>query len=177
MTRKLWAIRPEPNFINRMGDFLSLGIVAIGWPGAGDLSGGLSRDDIKSRLCSAFDHYQSDQKNELAVAAGILDRFVNMVDPGDYFLVPDGDGVYLAEVTGGYVYHPELDKDSPDAGYPHWRPVSFFKEGKPYCRIKDLPLGVRRAVDCRLTVFAVTAAAEAMWKFLGVDPEAPLPPA
>ncbi|MDR2613464.1 MAG: hypothetical protein LBG06_11845 [Deltaproteobacteria bacterium] len=171
MTRNLWAIRPVPDFINRMGEFLDKGIVAVGWPGVGDLGGGLTRDDIKERLCSAFNHYRNEQKNELAVAAGILDRFVNRVATGDFFLVPEGEDVYLAEVTGGYVFHPELDHHGPDAGYPHWRPVHFFKGGKPYCRILELPLGVRRAVDCRLTVFAISAAVVSMWTFLGMSPD------
>ncbi|MDR1040145.1 MAG: hypothetical protein LBR80_08285 [Deltaproteobacteria bacterium] len=169
MTRKLWAIRPEPNFINRLSVFLARGMVAVGWPGVGDLGGGLSRADIKEKLCSTFEHYMLDEKNELAVAAGILDRFVNLVNPGDFFLIPEGEEVYVCEVKGGYSYHPELDGDTPDQGYPHWRDVKFLKDGKPYCRIMDLPLGVRRAIDCRLTVFAITSAADAMWKFLGVD--------
>jgi predicted Mrr-cat superfamily restriction endonuclease len=169
MTRQLWVIRPEPNFINRMADFLEKGIVAIGWPGVGDLGGGLSREDIKARLRATYEHYEKDEKNELAVAAGILDRFVNMVSPSDLFLVPDGEDVYVCEVEGGYSFHPELAGDTPEQGYPHWREVSYFKDGKPYCRIKELPLGVRRAIDCRLTVFAINAASAAMWKFLGIE--------
>ncbi|MDR3154725.1 MAG: hypothetical protein LBW85_10775 [Deltaproteobacteria bacterium] len=172
MMKKLWAIRPEPNFTNRMGDFLAKGMVAVGWPGVGDLGGGLTRDEIKARLCATYDHYLNELKNELAVAAGILDRFVNLVGPGDYFLVPDGEAVYICEVSDGYVFHPELDNNSPEAGYPHWRPVRYLKDEKPYCRIKELPLGVRRAIDCRLTVFAVSAAAASMWKFLGMEEQA-----
>jgi predicted Mrr-cat superfamily restriction endonuclease len=170
MTRKIWVIRPEPNFINRMADFLDKGIVAIGWPGVGDLGGGITRDDIKNRLCDVFEHYRNELRNELAVAAGVLDRFVNLAEVGDYFLVPNGDEVYVSEVLSPYEFHPELDSDGPDAGYPHWRRVKYLKDGKPYCRIKELPLGVRRAVDCRLTVFSVTSAANSMWRFLGMEP-------
>jgi predicted Mrr-cat superfamily restriction endonuclease len=169
MTRKLWAIRPEPNFINRLGDFLSKGMIAIGWPGMGDMGGGLSRDEIKARLCATYEHYKKDEKNELAVAAGILDRFVNQASVGDIFLIPEGEDVYVCEVTGDYAFHAELDQDGPDSGYPHWRTVRYYKDGKPYCKIKELPLGVRRAIDCRLTVFAISAAAPAMWKFLGLE--------
>jgi predicted Mrr-cat superfamily restriction endonuclease len=166
MTKKLWVIRPYPNFKNHLHDFLTNDMVAIGWPGVGDLGGGLSRKELSDRLCDTYEHYLKEQKNDLAVAAGILDRFVNQVGKGDVFLVPDGDHVYACEVTGDYVYKPELDNDHPDRGYPHWRPVSFYRHKKQFSKIKDLPLGVRRAIDCCLTVFSIHSAAKPMWDFL-----------
>ncbi|MDR2461517.1 MAG: hypothetical protein LBE38_12205 [Deltaproteobacteria bacterium] len=165
MSKKLWVIRPEPNFINRMKDFLENEMVAIGWPAVGDLGGGLTRQQLAERLCDTYEHYLKEQKSDLAVAAGILDRFVNQVKIGDLFLVPDAGNVYIGEVTGDYTFHPELNSDSPEAGYPHWRKVKYFKDGKPFTTIKSLPLGVRRAIDCRLTVFSIHSAASAMWNF------------
>ena len=45
--------------------------------------------------------------------------------------------------------------------------MKFLKDGGPYASIKSLPLGVRRAIDCRLTVFSIHSAAQAMWDYLG----------
>ncbi|MDR1081915.1 MAG: hypothetical protein LBQ79_13390 [Deltaproteobacteria bacterium] len=169
MTRKIWAVRPEPNFTHRLADFLSNDMVAIGWPGIGDLGGGLTRDDIKERLSSTFEHYAKDSKHELSVASGILDRFVNVLAAGDLVMVPNGEDVYVSELTGGYVYHPELDGTGPDQGYPHWRSVRYFKGDRPYCKISELPLGVRRAIDCKLAIFAIASGAPAMFRFLGME--------
>jgi predicted Mrr-cat superfamily restriction endonuclease len=166
LSKNLWVIRPEPNFINRLDAFLQAGMVAIGWPAVGNLGGGLNRDALSDRLCNTYGHYRHEQKSDLAVAAGVLDRFVNKISEGDVILVPNGDDIYLAQVKGPYEYHSELSHNSPEAGYPHWHRVCYLNEGKPVCKIKDLPLGVRRSIDCRLTVFSIHSAAKAMWGFL-----------
>ncbi|MDR2354333.1 MAG: hypothetical protein LBF22_14480 [Deltaproteobacteria bacterium] len=170
MTKHLWVIRPEPNFIDRLADFLEFGMVAIGWPGMGDLRGCVTREDFATRLCGTYEHYSNELKSDLAVAAGILDRFVNKINIGDLVLVPYQENVFIGEVTGDYVFRPELDLDSPAAGYAHWRPVKYLKGSEPYCKIKELPLGVRRGIDCHLSVFLIHSAAKPMWTFLGRTP-------
>jgi predicted Mrr-cat superfamily restriction endonuclease len=160
------VIRPEPNFINRLDAFIDSGMVAIGWPAVGNLGGGLNRTDLSERLTSTYVHYLDEQKSDLAVAAGVLDRFVNQIQESDIILVPNEDDVYLAQVMGPYEYHPELSENTPEAGYPHWHRVVYLNDAEPICKIKDLPLGVRRSIDCRLTVFSIHSAAPAMWNFL-----------
>jgi 5-methylcytosine-specific restriction protein B len=171
MSKNIWVIRPEPNFTDRLDAFINEGMVAIGWPAVGNLGGGLDRDTLANRLLNTYEHYSSEQKSELPVAAGVLDRFVNNISEGDVVLVPHEDQIYLAEVVGPYEYHPELSDDSPDAGYPHWHKVAYLNGGQPFCKVSDLPLGVRRSVDCRLTVFQIHSAAKAMWGFLGETEE------
>jgi predicted Mrr-cat superfamily restriction endonuclease len=166
-TKNLWVIRPEPNFKNRLQAFLTQGMVAIGWPAVGDLGGGLDRRQLSDKLRDTYSHYRAEQRSELAVAAGVLDRFVNQINEGDIILVPNGDSIFLAKVLGPYEFHSELSDDGPEAGYPHWHKVAYLNHGKPFCQVKDLPLGVRRSVDCRLTVFSIHSAAKAMWNFLG----------
>jgi predicted Mrr-cat superfamily restriction endonuclease len=175
MKKKIWAIRPEPNFTHRLADFLSKDMVALGWPGLGDLGGGTTRDDIRRRLRSAFEHYAEDVDHELAVHAGILDRFVNVINEGDLVIVPNGEEVYVSEVSGPYVYRPELDGSGPDQGYPHWRPVKYINGKRPFCKVSELPLGVRRAIDCRLAVFSINAASSILLKFLGFEEPVPEP--
>jgi predicted Mrr-cat superfamily restriction endonuclease len=162
----LWVIRPEPNFINRLNAFLDSAMVAIGWPAVGSLAGGLSRNDMAERLAKTYEHYLSDRKSDLPVAAGVLDRFVNQIHEGDIIIVPDQEDIYLCRVQGPYEYHSELSENTPEGGYPHWHRVSYMNHGKPICKIKDLPLGVRRSIDCRLTVFSIHSAADTMWDFL-----------
>ncbi|MDR1546379.1 MAG: hypothetical protein LBU12_06655 [Deltaproteobacteria bacterium] len=168
MSGNLWVVRPEPNFVNRLDDFLRRGMVAVGWPATGDLGGCLDRAAMTERLLASYEHYSGELKSDLAVAAGVLDRFVNQIQPGDLALVPNGEDVYLSDVVGRYEFHPELGTDAPDAGYPHWRRVTYRNEAQPHCRIKDLPLGVRRSIDCRLSVFSVRSAAPALRAFLSL---------
>jgi predicted Mrr-cat superfamily restriction endonuclease len=165
-SKKLWVIRPEPNFTNRLDAFIETGMVAIGWPSLGNLGGGLNRDALATRLTDTYVHYLDEQKSDLAVAAGVLDRFVNQINEGDVILVPNDDDVYLAQVLGPYEYHEELSGNSPEAGYPHWHRVVYLNDAEPICKIKELPLGVRRSIDCRLTVFSIHSAADSMWSFL-----------
>ncbi|MDR3135572.1 MAG: hypothetical protein LBU69_05710 [Deltaproteobacteria bacterium] len=164
--RNLWVIRPEPNFVNRLDAFLDSGMVAIGWPDLGDLGGGLSRLALSDRLTDTYEHYLKEQRSDLAVAAGVLDRFVNKISEGDIILVPNGEDVYLAQVKGPYEYHSELSENAPGAGYPHWHKVRYLNNSRPICQIRELPLGVRRSIDCRLTVFSIHSAADAMWNFI-----------
>jgi predicted Mrr-cat superfamily restriction endonuclease len=166
MTKKLWVIRPEPNFVNRLANFLEKDIVAIGWPEVGDLSGGQDRPGLAARLCQVYGHYLDSMKDDLAMAAGVLDRFVNQMKCGDFVLIPQKSDVFVGEVTGDYSFHPELGYDGPEAGYPHWRQVRFLKDKKPFSNIRCLPLGVRRAIDCHLSVFSIHAAAQAMWTLI-----------
>jgi predicted Mrr-cat superfamily restriction endonuclease len=149
-----------------LGKFLSEGIVAIGWPQVGDLSGCLTREQMAARLCAIYPHYNAELRNELSVAAGILLRFANEMNPGDCVMVPDEPDVYIGEITSGYIYRPELRGEDPDAGYPHWHKVSFLNGKKPFCVVNDLPLGVRRAIDCHLTVFAINKGAQATFDFI-----------
>jgi predicted Mrr-cat superfamily restriction endonuclease len=171
VSKNLWVIRPEPNYINRLAEFLDKGIVAIGWPRVGDLGVGLDREALGHRLSQAYAHYRDVQKSDLAVAAGILDRFVNQIQDGDFVLVPQGGEVYAGQTEGGYIFRSDFGSDGPEGGYPHWRKVRYLKGKDPYCAIKDLPLGVRRAIDCRLSVFSIRSAVQAMWDFLGLEPE------
>jgi hypothetical protein len=177
MSRKMWVVRPEPNFVDRLENFLSEGMVAIGWPKVGDISGGLLREDMAKRLCGAYEHYRDENKNDLSVAAGILERFANQLQPDDYVMVPRDDDVFVGEVTGEYFFRPELMGEGPDQGYPHWHKVSYLTGKEPFCRIRELPLGVRRAIDCNLTVFSINKGAQPMMDFIASRTQAQKPKA
>ncbi|MDR1872270.1 MAG: hypothetical protein LBS60_10220 [Deltaproteobacteria bacterium] len=165
MKEKLWVVRPEPNFINRLAHFLDKSMVAIGWPEVGDLSQ-TDKSALASRLCQTYSHYLDVKKDDLAVDVGVLDRFVNQIQTGDFVLIPENGQVFVGEVTGDYTFHPELGHTGPEAGYPHWRAVRYLKNKQPFSPIKSLPLGVRRGIDCRLAVFSIHAAAPAMWSLI-----------
>ncbi len=118
-TKQAWMLRPCPCEIPRLGEFRRENIVAIGWPGIGDLTG-KSREELKQLLSRPPYSYED---RRLGSAYATVDILVNRMRPGDLVLVPDGDDIYFAEVAGGYRYDPAVDvKD----GYPHQRAVSWF---------------------------------------------------
>ncbi|MDR0549453.1 MAG: hypothetical protein LBI10_08640 [Deltaproteobacteria bacterium] len=162
MKQQIWVVRPEPNFVNRLSHFLENNIVAIGWPNVGDLSQTQGKSSLAARLCQAYRHYLDEKKDDLAMDVGVVDRFVNQIQQGDFVLIPQNGEIFVGVVTGDYVFRPELGHDGPEAGYPHWRAVRFLRDKQPFLPIRSLPLGARRAIDCRLAVFAIHAAAQTM---------------
>lgn len=120
MTHKqAWMIHPCPCEIPRLEEFRRKGVVAIGWPGIGDLTG-KSREDLKHLLSQPPYSYED---RRLGSAYATVDIMVNRIRPGDLVLVPDGDDIYFAEVTSGYRYDQSVDNKD---GYPHQRAVAWF---------------------------------------------------
>ena len=157
---RAWAVRPNPRHINRMGEFLANGMVAIGWPGLGDLTG-VDRDVIRRRL--EPQPYTRGGPRQVGRESGELDRFVNEMRIGDFVVVPNDAEIYVAEVVSHYVY--SADQERPDDGYSHWRMVSYLNDGRPFAR-EDLPDELARALRCQITVFSVPI--HDVWSLLNV---------
>lgn len=119
-TKVTWLVRPYPHNILRIDEFRQKNIVAIGWPGLGNLAG-KSREELK-RLLAQPPYSYSDRK--LGSAYATIDIFVNQMRAGDLVLVPDGDDIYLGELTSDYRYDQAMDNDTD--GYPHQRTVSWL---------------------------------------------------
>ncbi len=144
-----WAVRPNPCHINRMHEFLAHGMVAIGWPGLGDLTG-VDREEIRRRL--EPQPYTRGDPRKIGRQSGELDRFVNEMTAGDFVVVPNGADIYVAEVVSDYIYR--ADQERPDDVYSHWRMVKYLNERRPFAR-GDLPDELARALRCQITVFSV----------------------
>ena len=97
-----WVVRPKPHGIDRLEQFIEHDIVAIGWPGVGDLTG-VSKSDIRARIEANYDG----SAHKLGQAVGQVDRFVNKIATDDYVLVPTGGDVYIGMVKSGYSWRPE----------------------------------------------------------------------
>ena len=139
---RAWVVRPYPHHIYRMQEFLDENMIAIGWPGIGDLSDLISREDFKEALRTP-----DSSPGELGQATGNLFRFVRELEPADYVLVPDdrrGD-VYFGVVTSDYMYV----VDDEERSCPHQRNVNW-KNSVPR---QLLTGGNWSALRGRLTVF------------------------
>lgn len=130
-----WLNRPVPHGINRIQEFRNKNIIAIGWPDIGNLTG-LSRETIKSLLASPPNNYTG---LELGNSYATIDLFVNRINIGDIVLVPDGDDIYFAEVTSGYMFDASVVAD----GYPHQRTVKWLADTSRSALSKDLRSSLR----------------------------------
>jgi len=124
ITKKAWLVRPYPHQIRRLLEFKSKNIIAVGWPGIGDLTG-KSREDLKHILA---DKPYSLEGLALGNAYATIDLFVNQMQAGDLVLVPDGDDIYFAEIQGSYYLEASVDNTTPTGGYPHQRPVKWLAD-------------------------------------------------
>lgn len=142
---RAWVVRPYPHHIYRMQEFLDENMIAIGWPGIGDLSDLISREDFKEALRDP-----DSVTGELGQATGNLFRFVREIERADYVLVPDGDDVYFGRVISDYRYVAEMDDD--EHGCPHQRNVNWFHEKGPFPR-RLLTGRSLNTLSCPLSVF------------------------
>lgn len=118
--KNAWLIRPLPHGKERHSEFLARGIIAVGWPKIGDLTG-KSRGQLKEILSKPPYSYDG---LRLGNAYASIDILVNQMHSGDLLLMPNGDEIYFGEITGKYYYDPSKDND--EDGYPHQREVKWL---------------------------------------------------
>lgn len=118
--KNAWLVRPYPHDIKRLDEFKQNNIVAIGWPGIGNLTG-KSREDIKTILSGEPYNLTG---LYLGNAYATIDIFVNRMAIGDLVLVPDGDDIYFCEITSDYYLDDVYDNNTD--GYPHQRKVKWL---------------------------------------------------
>ncbi|HEY0626445.1 MAG TPA: restriction endonuclease [Allosphingosinicella sp.] len=103
--RPMWKVNAGRRSV-LAGEFLSRGVVAIGWREAGDYSGARSRSEVLQRVAAAYpDH--TDQQNH--VGAGQVWRFLDEVTVGDSVLTYDPATrlYHLGEIIGPPRYAPD----------------------------------------------------------------------
>jgi restriction system protein len=130
----VWCIRG-----GKTGDvgarFVKEGVVALGWPAAGDFAKlGRDRDSFKTALAHA---YQGAKPGALVVWAGQLYRFVHDVHVGDLVAYPSklDRQVHLGRIESTYRYEPSFSHDYPNVRSVKWLrsvPRTHFTQGALY---------------------------------------------
>lgn len=134
--KKAWLIRPFPHDIDRLSEFTSNDIIAIGWPEISTLAG-KNKSNIKEILQN---HPKKYSPHQLGVALATVDIFVNRISIGDLVVVPHEDDIYFAKVISDYFYESTKVND----GYPHQRSVEWLKDA-PISR-NQLPDALRNSL-------------------------------
>ncbi|MEK3935734.1 hypothetical protein MKY41_10455 [Sporosarcina sp. FSL W7-1349] len=113
----LFQMKSRPHGKERLPLFLTDGFVAIGWPGVGDLSQA-DAEEIETRLAKTYTSYVG---QKMAYYKGVVNTFVNVMEPDDYVMVAEGDYVHIG-VLGDYIYRADYDNEE---GMCHQRPVDW----------------------------------------------------
>jgi predicted Mrr-cat superfamily restriction endonuclease len=134
--KNAWLVRPFPHEIKRLDEFKAKNIIAVGWPGIGDLTGE-TRENIKTILSSKP---YSLSGIALGNAYATIDIFVNRMQTGDLVLIPDGEDIYFAKITGSYYLEKSVDNNTD--GYPHQRKIKWLSNVSR----KDLSTALRSSL-------------------------------
>ncbi|WP_147534529.1 restriction endonuclease [Bacillus marasmi] len=116
---KAWLIRPFPHDIDRLANFKSDNIIAIGWPEISSLKG-KDKNEIKELLRN---HPLNYSPSQLGAALATVNIFVNEIAKGDLVVIPYEDDIYFIKVISDYFFEPTKVND----GYPHQRKVEWLK--------------------------------------------------
>lgn len=164
---KVWLVRPKPHNINRMREFLSDNIIAIGWPELSSLVG-KTKDDIHTELVPHPLNYTPVQ---LGAATSTVNRFVNEMRVGDIIVVPDDDNIYFCKLISDYFF--DQTKSAPSEGYPHQRKVEWLLGP---VRRGAIPEAVRISLRAPRTLIDLSNHQSVVSDYLGLSPTPPVSP-
>ena len=137
MKKNVWLLRPLPHGYNRLSEFLSKNIIAVGYP-AKQTFKGLSYSDLRKILVN----------EDWEEGIGNVNILVNSMSVGDLVLVPatNKKDIYIGKITSEYNHVSNLDDpEDPSGGYPHQRTVSWYFDKQPILR-SDLPDELRSSL-------------------------------
>lgn len=149
-SKRAWVVRTHPHHIPRIAEFLHRDLIALGWPGIGNLAR-KNRDQITLALRKT---YRNEDAHWIGSAAGSLDAFINQMSEGHRVLIPSPEdgAVYVAELRGGYQFR--KSKDNEEEGFPHQRKVTWLLNKSRIPR-QTLPLTLIRSLRAQQPIFSV----------------------
>lgn len=148
----LWGIHNDTHL-----DLIGGGFISLGWDKVGDLrelQG--DRETAKRRLAQAFPNAKP---GALPVWAGLLLRFCNEMQPGDYVVAPNkrDSTLNFGRIDGPYEYHPN------ETPHHNRRKVNWLAVGVPRARFSQ---GARYEIGSAVTLFRVKKHADEFLDFL-----------
>jgi len=120
-----------------METFLERNIIAVHW-GIADLTGCNTKEEIANVVGQA-----KLLPRDASLKTGLLDRFVNKMQIGDYCIIPYEDVFYTAVINSNYYFDPNSEK------YEHQRKVEWLFDQEPFDR-GELPLQLQASIKSQL---------------------------
>lgn len=125
--RKAWLVRgANVDGVNLVPEWVQEGYVSIGWYELGELPPGLDGGQLLELLRVA---YPEEPPGSHRASVGNLNRFLNLMQPGDLVVSVDGDRLYVGRITG--------DAFTDTGGLPgalRRRPVEWLNRTSPASR-------------------------------------------
>ncbi|MBJ8133713.1 hypothetical protein [Bacillus cereus group sp. N3] len=121
----IFQIKTKPHGNERLNDFVQRELIAIGWPGIGDLNG-ISKEELRKRLENEYSYKNS---RSLGNDLGNVWSFYNTMNDGDIVMFQGHvDNVYIVKV-GPYKYVAKYDNA---IGMAHQRDFELLKVMKKH---------------------------------------------
>lgn len=132
LTMRAFVLRMKTwGTVDHVGDALVADRITIGWSHVRGLIDLQDYHQVREAVRTASDGMDNRRAGH---AAGNLWRFLHEMKPDDRVIVPRGDEVYLARVTGP----PGYDEDAVTQDIAHFRPVEWLNGKEPFPR-RGLP--------------------------------------
>ena len=87
MSNQIWMIRAGQNSF-LINEFLSKGIVALGWNELGSIPKGLAYEKLKDMVATAYPDYTKGRVNQ---STGQMWRFLTQIEIGDVIVTYDSE--------------------------------------------------------------------------------------
>lgn len=141
----MWGIHNNTSL-----DLVAGGFISVGWDELGPLQPPLDRDELKARLAAA---YPLKKPGAIPGDAGVLMRFAEEMQPGDYVISPQkADRTLNFGIVNGDFY-----TEAGAATHRNRRPVRWVRVGVPR---DDFPQPALNEIGSAITLFKVTTHAE-----------------
>jgi predicted Mrr-cat superfamily restriction endonuclease len=119
---RAWLLRMRPLDVDLVPKALRTAEVSVGWGKADGLTDpSLTRTRFRDLLVVAY-HREAADLRRAGGAAAQLWRFIRVMAIGDLILVPHGDTIHLARITGPVTYDPAPTAEH----YAHRRRVEWL---------------------------------------------------
>ncbi|MFF0531102.1 McrB family protein [Nocardia amikacinitolerans] len=147
---------------NLVPEWLAKGYCSLAYPELGELPAGCSRSQIDAQLAERQPDLTSKQRS---IHVGVLDRFLNQIQPGDIIVTVDGTRVYVGTVAG-----PATWTESPEHLNSRRRTVQWANADAPFTR-DQLTSTARDRLSGQMTVSSLGAQVAEFAALAGIDPD------
>ncbi len=140
--KRAWHVKGSLDIPKIRERFVKEGMIALGWTNFKSMAG-KDREQIRDMLrddhCNK--HYATNPRS-LGIATATLNKFINLMNIGDYILLPYDDKVYFGKVLSDYPCKKKFIAGK-DKEFPHRREVEWLLGEKPILKI-NLPHSVNK---------------------------------
>ncbi|PRY35111.1 5-methylcytosine-specific restriction protein B [Umezawaea tangerina] len=147
---------------NLVSEWLTEGYCSLAYPDLGELPAGRTRSQIDAKLAERLPELTSKQRS---IHVGVLNRFLNEMQPGDIVATVDGAKVYVGTITSAPMW-----TETPEHLSNRRRTVQWANANTPFAR-DQLPGSTRDRLSGQMTVSSLGSEVAEFASLTGIDPD------